>query len=109
MIYLSYDKTSRLEKPNPLCTVFPTVTSCSFHSVGSAAGEQKFNSLCILSLNIINEKIYLVLWFWFFALLALSGLQLVGRLAAIVIPPFRTGAIMLSTRSYRGCEAASIR
>ena len=57
MIYLSYDKISRLEKPNPLCTVFPTVTSCSFQSVGSAAGEQKFNSLCILSLNIINEKV----------------------------------------------------
>ena len=73
LVYLSYDKTARLEKPNPLvvrhmitpwvitialqCTVFPTVTSCSFHSVGTAAGEQKFNSLCILSLNIINEKV----------------------------------------------------
>ena len=76
LVYLSYDKTARLEKPNPLvvrhmitpllitialqCTVFPTVTSCSFHSVGSAAGEQKFNSVCILSLNIINEKVGLM-------------------------------------------------
>ena len=33
------------------------VASCTFHSVGTAAGEQKFNSLCILSLNIINEKV----------------------------------------------------
>ena len=35
-----------------LCTC-----SCTFHTVGTAAGEQKFNSLCILSLNIINEKV----------------------------------------------------
>ncbi len=31
--------------------------SCTFHTVGTAAGEQKYNSLCILSLNIINEKV----------------------------------------------------
>ena len=32
-------------------------SSCTFHTVGTAAGEQKFNSVCILSLNIINEKV----------------------------------------------------
>ena len=36
---------------------FNIYLSCTFHTVGSAAGEQKFNSLCILSLNIINEKV----------------------------------------------------
>ena len=55
--YLSEDVHSRQDRPNPLCTVFPTVTSCTFHSVGTAAGEQKFNSLCVLSLNIVNEKV----------------------------------------------------
>ena len=70
--YLSHDQQDRLQMPNPMvtisrssglftflsqCTVFPTVTSCTFHTVGTAAGEQKFNSVCILSLNIINEKV----------------------------------------------------
>ena len=55
--YLSHDQYRREELPNPLCTVFPTITSCTFHSVGTAAGEQKFNSLCVMSLNIINEKV----------------------------------------------------
>ena len=43
----------------------PKFCSCTFHSVGTAAGEQKFNSICILSLNIINEKVMqLKNWSW---------------------------------------------
>ena len=100
--YLSHDQTTRSDLPNPMCTVFPTVTryssshsildswhSCTFHSVGTAAGEQKFNSLCILSLNIVNEKVYLLLWFWFFGLTVLTGLHLVFRLTCITVPPLR--------------------
>ena len=30
--------------------------------MGTAAGEQKFNSLCILSLNIVNEKVTFLLF-----------------------------------------------
>ena len=90
MKYLGHEQAARHDLPNPMCTVFPTVTrsvaftpqpqlhlqhhqhrltatlalsylsypSCTFHSVGTAAGEQKFNSLCILSLNIVNEKVF---------------------------------------------------
>ena len=90
-----------------MCTVFPTVTSCTFHSVGTAAGEQKFNSLCVLSLNIINEKVrdvlfqipthlptfifqvYILLWFWLFGLTVLTSVHLLFRLAVIGIPPLR--------------------
>ena len=68
---------------NPMCSVFPSVTSCSIPNVGAAGGEQVtesrpisflyffisaeqiHNGLCVLTQNIINEKIYLVLWFWY--------------------------------------------
>ena len=47
---------------------FLSFISCTFHSVGTAAGEQKFNSICILSLNIINEKVLFVLFVIVFVL-----------------------------------------
>jgi len=107
--YLGHDRVARLDKPNPLCTVFPTVTSCTFHSVGTGAGEQKFNSLCILSLNIVNEKVYLILWFWFFSLLVVTGAQLVVRVTTLTIPPLRLGLLILRSRSYNSADIATIR
>ena len=60
--------------------------SCTFHSVGTAAGEQKFNSLCVLSLNIINEKIYILIWFWLFFLTFVTAIQLVYRMTIVIMP-----------------------
>ena len=48
-----------------MCSVFPTVTSCNIPNVGAGGGEQMHNGLCVLTQNIINEKIYLVLWWWY--------------------------------------------
>ena len=42
---------------NPFCRAFPTDVSCTVPNVGAAGGEQNHNGLCILSQNIINEKV----------------------------------------------------
>merc|ERR1712224_575326 len=50
---------------------------------------ENFDALCVLSLNIINEKIYVFLWFWFVILIAITGLKLIYRLVIWVVPQFR--------------------
>ena len=40
---------------------------------------QKFDAMCLLPLNIVNEKVFLVLWFWFIILTTASALALVYR------------------------------
>merc|ERR1712223_801890 len=57
---------------NPMCAAFPTEVSCMVPNVGAAGGEQYHNGLCILTQNIIDEKIYLVLWFWYAFLVPVS-------------------------------------
>ena len=54
-------------------------------------------------------QIYLLLWFWLFSLVVVGGLQLLVRLASLLVPPVRTAALLLSTNSYRGCHAANVR
>ena len=57
--------------------------SCSISKSAVTGGVEEINGMCILSQNIINEKIYLALWFWFMILFVIVGLQLVLRLATI--------------------------
>jgi len=69
---------------NPMCTVFPTVTSCTIPNVGASGVAQFHNGLCVLTQNIINEKIYLVLWFWYIFLGPVSVIYLCYRLITLM-------------------------
>jgi hypothetical protein len=50
---------------------------------------QTHDALCILPLNILNEKIFIFLWFWFIILSVLSGLALLYSIGIAVYPPIR--------------------
>lgn len=74
---------------DPMIEVFPRLTKCDFYKFGSGGSVEHFKELCVLPINIINEKIYVFLWFWFVILSVLSGLVLVYRLLIIVWPKSR--------------------
>lgn len=69
--------------------MFPKVTKCTFRKYGPSGTIQKFDGLCVLPLNIVNEKIYVFLCFWFMFVAVLSGLNLAYRVAIVVLPKFR--------------------
>ncbi|VEN52273.1 unnamed protein product [Callosobruchus maculatus] len=77
------------EREDPMARVFPKVTKCTFHKYGPSGSVQKFDGLCVLPLNIVNEKIYVFLWFWFIFLSVLSGISLIYRCCVIVGPKMR--------------------
>lgn len=78
---------------DPMARVFPKVTKCSFNSYGPSGSLQNFDGLCILPLNIINEKIYVFLWFWFIILAVLSAISLVLEALNLLCPMVRQMAI----------------
>jgi len=78
---------------DPMIKVFPRLTKCTFHRYGSSGDVQKHDAMCLLSLNIINEKIYIFLWFWFCFLFIITTIALVYRLFTILSPRIRTLAI----------------
>ena len=84
----------RRGKNNPFCTVFPTEVSCTLPSIGAGGGGQLFNGLCVLSQNIINEKIFLVIWFWLVLLTLISIPHFVVRIMTLVCPWFRLFLLM---------------
>jgi len=77
------------EREDPMARVFPKMTKCTFHKFGPSGTVQKFDGLCVLPLNIINEKIYVFLWFWFIVLTVISGMQMIYRLVVLFSPRMR--------------------
>lgn len=68
---------------NPMEVIFPRIANCNFFKFGPSGTVQNIDVLCILVQNMLNEKIYLFLWFWFFILTILSVLTLIYKLVFI--------------------------
>ena len=85
------------ERDDPMARVFPKLTKCTFQKFGPSGTIQKYDGLCVLPLNIINEKIYVFLWFWFVFLSITTGLHLACRLAILAFPTTRE--ILLRSRA----------
>jgi hypothetical protein len=86
---LKYTEMDQEERVDPMVAVFPRMTKCTFHKYGSSGDVQRHDALCILPLNIVNEKIYIFLWFWFVFLAIISGIILIYRLVIIFFPHLR--------------------
>lgn len=76
---LNYVQLEQDDRIDPMVRVFPRMTKCTFHRFGASGDVQKYDALCILPLNIINEKIYIIMWFWFVFLAFVTGVWLVYR------------------------------
>ena len=67
------------ERDDPMNRVFPKLTKCTFHKYGPSGTIERQDGLCILAMNIINEKIYVFLWFWFIGLTVWTAVHLMIR------------------------------
>ncbi|XP_067000640.2 innexin inx7 [Anabrus simplex] len=70
---------------NPLDVVFPKVTKCTFQKFGPSGTIQKHDALCVMALNVVNEKIYTFLWFWLIVLGIVTALALIWRLLTFLL------------------------
>ena len=59
---LAYSEMEPEDRPDPMAKIFPKVTKCTFFKYGPSGTVEKKDGLCVLPLNIINEKIYIFIW-----------------------------------------------
>ncbi|XP_026466610.1 innexin inx2-like [Ctenocephalides felis] len=84
---------------DPMSRIFPKTAKCSFTDIGPSGTKQIKDALCVLPLNIVNEKLYAVLWFWFVGLALLSGLALIYRAVVFCCPEVRVWLLMAQTKN----------
>lgn len=85
----NFSNMNQENRHDPMIEIFPRVAKCTFHKFGASGTLQKIDTLCILALNILNEKIYIFLWFWLIVLAVLSGFALVYSSSIILLPSTR--------------------
>jgi hypothetical protein len=95
---INFSNMNQENRTDPMVAVFPRVTKCTFHKFGASGTIQKHDALCVLALNILNEKIYIFLWFWFIILAVFSGLAIVYSAAVVLLPSTRE---MILKRRFR--------
>ena len=93
---LAMSETDALDGVDPMSRIFPKMAKCTFHKFGPSGTVEKFDGLCVLPLNIINEKIYIFLWFWFIILCCVTGIQILYKVVIMALPSLRE--VLLKTR-----------
>ncbi|XP_063703617.1 innexin inx3 [Culicoides brevitarsis] len=93
---------------DPMIAVFPRITKCTFHKYGASGSIQKHDAMCVLALNILNEKIYIFLWFWFIILATLSALAIIYSAVILMMPTSREAVIKRRFRHGTKKEVESL-
>ncbi|XP_026479598.1 innexin inx1-like [Ctenocephalides felis] len=74
-----------MDEMDYLDIAFPKVTKCDFYKFGPSGSIQRHDALCVMALNIINEKIFTFLWYWYIILSICTIFGLIYRLMAFVM------------------------
>lgn len=86
---IEYSNMDQDERVDPMVHVFPRMTKCTFHKFGHSGTIERHDAFCLLPLNILNEKIFILQWFWFVILAVVTGVLVLYRLALLLLPTLR--------------------
>lgn len=86
------------ETADAVARIFPVTAKCAFRNHGPSGTVQEFDALCLLPLNVVNEKIFAFLSVWMIVVVAVSAVGLAGRVAVVVVPTARV--VLLKTVSW---------
>lgn len=106
MDVLNYTGLEHEDRPDPMAKVFPKVTKCTFHKYGPSGTVEKNDGLCTLPVNIINEKLFIFIWFWLIFVAVCSGLYLIFRLSTLLAAQMRVG--LITVHGGRSCRRSDV-
>ncbi|CAB3366726.1 Hypothetical predicted protein [Cloeon dipterum] len=84
-----------LQRSDRMAFIFPTMSKCLVPKVGPSGREESRDFLCVLPFNLINEKMYTVLWVWFSLLAIFTSVSLLLSVMALFCKPLRTTMLQM--------------
>lgn len=90
--------------------LFPFEAKCNYNTFGGSGSIINHDTLCFLPQNIVNEKIFAFLYFWYIIILVLGIANLIYMLMMITFPQLRlmdVGRMLERTITKRECKKIS--
>lgn len=78
--------------------IFPKKAKCQYTAFGSSGTVELKDILCILPLNVLNEKFFLIIWFWLIFLFVVTFGALIYRLMVLSWRQFRVYLLLAQVR-----------
>lgn len=86
--------------------VFPKVAKCEMFFYGPSGTPNVLDILCVLPLNILNEKLFALLYVWFLFIAMLAAINMLYRMLLICCPELR---LQLLRTHLRGMPKSHVR
>ena len=86
-------------KQHPMSSLFPTVVNCEYSFSGVNKNLDKRSTICMLGQNILNQKIFFLIWIWFIVLFVASALVFIDRMVSIFVPAYQRSILESHIRS----------
>lgn len=52
--------------------IFPGAAKCTYESYGPSGSTQSFDAFCLLPLNVLNQKLFIIVWIWYIIQIVIS-------------------------------------
>ena len=72
------------DRRDPMSVVFPKVTKCYFRKYGVSGSLETVDGLCVLPLNVVNEKMFLFFFMYLGVITLITMLHLTYRAACLM-------------------------
>ncbi|XP_014478460.1 PREDICTED: innexin inx1 [Dinoponera quadriceps] len=95
---IQFSNMDQEKRVDPMVYVFPRMTKCIFHKYGPSGSIQTHDSLCLLPLNVFNEKAYIFFWFWYLLMAVLLVGLVMYRLMIIFAPGLRSRLLHMTAK-----------
>ena len=85
---------------DPSCELFPKMAACHYHRYGMGGREDNRHAICILGLNMINDKVFFMIWLWHCFLVVMGVIRIITRTPQLISSQVRYFLMRFKMQKY---------
>ena len=85
---------------DPMCELFPKQVSCYYSRYGMGGGLDSRHAMCVLGHNIMNDKVFLLIWVWHWVLVLIGINRAITRSFQLISAKVRYFLIKVKMDRY---------